>query len=95
MLTNKIKQLEKSNIILKQTTPLRKVALYILYKYKEIGIDSLSIPFNKHELASYLGLSLSELKEALLILKNKNIVINKGYIYNIINLSLLISIIDT
>ncbi|MGM9971487.1 MAG: Crp/Fnr family transcriptional regulator [Anaeroplasmataceae bacterium] len=94
ILSNKLINLEKTNIILSEITPIKKIARYLLYKYKEANNLSLSIPYNKHLLASYLGISLSDLKEALNTLKIKNIVVSNGYIYNIINLSLLNTLIE-
>ncbi len=94
MLTNKIIQLEKTNLILSQLTPIEKISKYLIYKYKELNSLSLVLPYNKHTLASYLGISLKDLKEALAILKNKNIIASKGYVYNILNLTLLTSIIN-
>lgn len=92
MLSNKIITLEKTNNILTELTPIKKISKFLLYKYNEIKHLSLSIPYNKHLLASYLGLPLKELKKALDELKIKNIVISQGYIYNIINLDMLYAI---
>ena len=84
--------LEKTKTILELKTPIKKISKYLIIKYKETNSLSLTIPYTRKRLSDYLGLSEKDLKDAIKYLTINNTIATKGYIYNIINLSFLISL---